>query len=110
MISVKLKLSLSFFLSVLGLSLCSNVNAQEFEQTYNPFTGQTSSDVYYNSGRYHQNGYVYGNRYVVTGVEKDPYSFCYHNGKAYSEGSKVKRRKCVKSGFPNSPMSWEDVE
>ena len=84
-----------------------NIYAQELEPSYNPFTGQpnninnyviysTAPHLYTNYGHYNE-----------VALAKDPYSFCYHNGKAYSEGAKIKHKKCVKSGFPNTPMSWE---
>jgi hypothetical protein len=89
-------------------SFSSSVNAQEFEPSYNPFTGQPNANSYviYSTA---PNVYTNHHRhYYAEDIARDPYSFCYHNGKAYSEGSKIKHKRCIKSGFPNTPMSWED--
>ena len=100
-----------FFASLALVAFPTHAYSQEFENNYNPFTGQTNTAT---AVIYSNTPYSYKNHnpsyYHVYGTPTDSYSFCYHNGQAYSEGSIIKRKKCVKSGFPNSPMSWEKID
>ncbi len=103
----------SFFAGLAILTFSASAYAQGFEPNYNPFTGQPNAQSYviYSDTPYSYNQNKYNHRYYhVTQEYKEPYSFCYHNGQPYSEGSVIKHKKCVRSGFPNTPMSWESID